>query len=242
MINLKLESWSAIAPGIDDKSGWERWFSNADENAALAAIPPKLVQISPLLRRRFTTLGKYAAHAALEQMSAEQKLPAVYASRHGDTPLTLSLLQDMGRKTPLSPTSFSLAVHNAVGGLLSIARKDASPMTAIASSTGLVLSTLHEAAAQLESYNKVLCVIYDVPLPHLYTNYAESLPFPLALAFIVSRGDAPGITLQLEQALSIEEPHIDHGAHDTLDFIAFLLGLEPQLNFCAWTLVRSANV
>ena len=244
MIDLKLESWSAMAPGIEDIDAWRFWFSNKNDQGRDEIAPPKLKQISPMLRRRFTTLGKYAATVALAEMAEDNMLPTIYASRHGDTPLTLSLLLDIGRGDDLSPTSFSLAVHNAVGGLLSIARKDVSPMTAIASTENLLLATLHEALAQLTSYEKVLCVVYDVPLPDIYNAYADSLPFPVALAFVLSRHDAEGISLNLEP--SGVPDNMVSSEQCLLDFIAFLLGDMQQISLTTkaqqWTLARSNNV
>lgn len=114
-------------------------------------------------------------------------IPTLFASRHGDTELTLQLLQGIAQQDLMSPTKFSLAVHNAIGGLLSIVRQDQSPMTAISASDGLVVQTLFELKALLTQYPRVMCVIYDVPLPEVYKPYAESLDFPLAVAFVANQ-------------------------------------------------------
>jgi hypothetical protein len=227
VIELKLESWTALAPGIDDVEDWCSWLRHENGEKPVEPSLPNLGEIPPLLRRRFSTLAKYAARAALDQKLAHQHLSTVYASRHGDTPLTLSLLEDIGRDQPLSPTSFSLAVHNAVGGLLSIAQQDQSPMTAIASKQNLVLSTLHEAIAQLQVYPRVLCVIYDVPLPEIYRPYSDSLPFPVAVSFVLARRDGEGIPFRLEhKSEPVAEISSEQGM---LDFIALLSGVKQQL-------------
>jgi hypothetical protein len=196
VVNLELESWSALAPGLNTSELWQAWFADAS-NDAFEDKPPALKQIPALLRRRFSTLGKYAAASTLNLLAEGESLPSIFASRHGDTGLTLSLLQEIGQTQPISPTGFSLAVHNAVAGIISIARDDKSPITAISSMQGLLLQTLFEAIAQLESHPRVLCVIYDIPLPDLYRPYQLSPPFPFALSFIVRRSDSSDANLIL---------------------------------------------
>jgi hypothetical protein len=243
-MKLKLESWSALAPGMEDIESWRAWFQDEAKRDTQNDSSPKLKDIPPLLRRRFSTLGKYAAGAVLNQQLDASQLATVFASRHGDTPLTLSLLEDIGRHQPLSPTGFSLAVHNAVGGLLSIAKNDQSAMTAIASTENLVLSTFHEALAQLQSYKQVLCVIYDVPLPDLYTAFSDSLPFPLAISFVLTREDGEGSLLTLEQSNSAL-PEVS-SEQSMIDLVAFLSGCKQQLCLPfrgrSWILSGALNV
>jgi hypothetical protein len=144
----------------------------------------------------------------------------------------------------LSPTGFSLAVHNAVGGLLSIAKKDQSAMTAIASTENLVLSTFHEAVAQLQSYKQVLCVVYDVPLPDLYTAFSDSLPFPIAISFVLTRETEEGSLLTLEQS-NDALPEVS-SEQTMIDLVAFLSGCKQQLSLPfrgrSWLLSGELNV
>lgn len=152
-----------------------------------------------MLRRRFKSLGKVASAAMFNLKEESPAIPMLFASRHGDTELTLQLLQGIAQQELMSPTKFSLAVHNAIGGLLSIVRQDQSPMTAISASDGLVAQTLFELKALLTKYPRVMCVIYDVPLPEVYQPYAESLDFPLAVAFVANQQNA-GIELKLTRS------------------------------------------
>ena len=197
VVNFQLESWSAIAPGLETREAWQEWLQHPgtiDE----PLVKVSLKQIPAMLRRRFSTLGKCALGAALPIMDGVESIPSIFASRHGDTQLSFSLLEGMGRDEPMSPTSFSLAVHNAVSGLFSIARKDTSAVTSIASMEGLVLQTFFEAIGQLQTAEKVLCVIYDVPLPDFYQRHSTNSddPFPYAIAMILGR--VKGVSYSLE--------------------------------------------
>ena len=131
MIKFQIESWAAIVPGIEAREAWQNWLENPEVvPATLGKIPLK--EVPPMLRRRFGALGKCAMAAALQVLKDDDAIPGIFSSRHGDTALTLSLLEEMGRDEPMSPTGFSLAVHNAVSGLFSIVRKDTSMVTSLA--------------------------------------------------------------------------------------------------------------
>ena len=187
MLGFRLESWAAMAPGLESREDWKQWLKHPVAiKDQFGKIPLK--SISAILRRRLSTLGRCAIGTAMPLVEEVDIIPSIFASRHGDTELTISLLSSMGRDEPMSPTSFSLAVHNAVSGLFTIARKDTSEVTSIAAMEGLTLQTFFEAIGQLESSDKVLCVIYDIPLPDFYQSHCADIsnPFPYAIAMIIS--------------------------------------------------------
>nr|WP_283248019.1 beta-ketoacyl synthase chain length factor [Marinomonas lutimaris] len=151
------------------------------------AVKPELKNIPAMLRRRFTAIGKCSVEAATPLLNENEKIPLVFASRHGDVDLTLSLLKSIANNEPLSPTSFSLAVHNAISGLFSIARKDRCETTAISATENLIPFAVLEAATQLQESKHVLCIICESVLPDLYKPFASSPPFTYAIAMVLSR-------------------------------------------------------
>ena len=245
MVNFQIESWAAMAPGLETKEAWQHWLKQPEELAesmgkvALKAVPP-------MLRRRFGGLGKCAMAAALQVLSDDEPISGIFSSRHGDTALTLSLLEEMGRDEPMSPTNFSLAVHNAVSGLFSIVRKDTSMVTSLAAMEGLVLHTILEAVGQLQVSDRVLCVIYDAPLPELYRRYCEDNYFPYAIAVILSRTDGVAYSIeQYEQATQNDEssfPETSSVALESVRFLELLAGIstemEVELNGAAWRIAE----
>lgn len=240
MLHFKLQSWNAFAPGLESHSAWREWIDAPSELPSELA-KTSLKQIPPLLRRRFTELGRCAAGAALPLLDSIDSIPGVFASRHGDTPLTLSLLEGIAKGEPMSPTGFSLAVHNALSGLLSIARKDLSEVTAIAATDNLIPNALIEAITQLQDRPRVLCVIYDVPPPELYRPYCDSLPFPYALAMILSREEGEDFILQNYTDCSAEQGE----GNDFIRFIRLLCGLDRsvcyrrELTSSSWRIARA---
>ncbi|SIS40305.1 beta-ketoacyl synthase chain length factor [Neptunomonas antarctica] len=240
MITIQLESWAAMAPGLDSKEAWLQWLKQPDTIPETLGVLP-LKEIPPLLRRRFSALGKCAMGATLQLLEEETQLPSIFASRHGDTGLTLSLLNEMGRDEPMSPTGFSLAVHNAVSGLYTIARKDTSAVTAIAAIEGLTLQTLFEVAGQLQESEKVLCVLYDVPLPDIYRRYAVGENFPYAIAMIFSRTGKTSLCIEPMDTPDILEAHPSHS--EPIRLISLLAGISDTMrltvNGAHWRITRA---
>jgi len=242
LVGFAVEAWSALAPGLENETDWLSWLENrpTPENLSINA---NLKQIPPILRRRFNALGKCAMGAVTQLLENDQKLPSIFASRHGDTPLTLSLLESMAKDEPMSPTGFSLAVHNAVSGLYSIAKKDNSAVTAISSMQGLIINTLCEAVGQLQDSERVLCVIYDVPLPAIYQKSCKGDSFPFAVAMLINR--SKGQLFQLKQNLTPGPAKNLLATDDIGDFVACLLGATEQyqdnLNGVNWNLVKIKN-
>ncbi|MBJ7538706.1 beta-ketoacyl synthase chain length factor [Marinomonas transparens] len=195
MLSFKLKTWNAYAPSLESIDSWGNWLNDKNQSSEKQRNP-SLKKLPLMLRRRFSAIGKCAVEASMPMLAEGQHIPLVFASRHGDVGLTLSLLESIAKNEPLSPTSFSLAVHNAVSGLLSIARKDPSETTAIAATENLIPLALLEAASQLQVHDQVLCIICDMPLPDLYKPFADSPLFPYAIAIVLSRQE--GETLSLE--------------------------------------------
>ncbi|MBV1915861.1 MAG: beta-ketoacyl synthase chain length factor [Pseudomonadales bacterium] len=247
-MKFQLEAWSAIAGEVNTEGDWHRWLANPllpEEPVAKAVLK----KAPAMLRRRFGVLGKSVMGAVLPIIEDGEAVPGVFASRHGDLKLTLSLLKDIGLDQPLSPTGFGLAVHNAVAGLLSIARRDTSEVTAISASEGLVLQALFEAIGQLQVSEKVLCVIYDAPVPEPYSNYVAGDPFPYAIAVILSRtnDDAQGYRLIPRSADALSNSALpEQFATEPLRFIELLAGnttaMESELNGVSWRIEKDTDV
>ena len=244
-VKFQIEAWSAIAGEVSTEEEWKSWL-NSPRIPEEPVGKQVLKQAPAMLRRRFGVLGKSVMGAVLPIVRDGKAIPGVFASRHGDLALTLSLLKDIGLSESISPTGFGLAVHNAVSGLVSIARKDTSEVTAIAATEGLVLQALFEAVGQLQVSDKVLCVIYDAPVPEPYRATTASDPFPYAIAIILSRteGEAYRLT-QCPGDDSVKSSLPEEFATEPLRFIELLVGgsrvMESELNGVTWRIEKSTG-
>ena len=68
----------------------------------------------------------------LSLLARHQTDSAVFVSRHGELARSMTLLQALADGQALSPTDFSMSVHNTAAGLCSIQGKAAIPMTSLA--------------------------------------------------------------------------------------------------------------
>jgi hypothetical protein len=146
--------------------------------------------MAPLLRRRAGFLNRMALEVAYRCLGKVKDVPTIFASRHGEASRSVELLLDLVAGQPVSPTSFGLSVHNATGGLFSIARHDHASDIALAAGRSTVEHAVIEACGLLaEGESRVLLVVYDGPLPAIYAAFEDCREQPFAWAWLVQ---APG--------------------------------------------------
>lgn len=222
-----IRGWAAWTPGRETESAWRDWANGRttapDEPSAQPGIPT-------LLRRRVSPLGQAALRAA---WSLPDTLTSriIVASRHGEFGRTLSILDTLA-VGEVSPADFTLSVHHALVGLLSIAATNRQGHTAIAAgSESLGLGFVEALACLDESPNEsVTLLYYDEGLPSPFNDFDEAPGHaPLAAAFTLAK-DGPGGMLGFTP---ISQPS---GALDcsiqALAFLRFLLAEQAELSWC----------
>ncbi len=188
MTHFNIDTWRAWAPSLDSTDDWQAW-QQAPVPVADDGQQPDVSFLPALQRRRLSRLARMAFHVAWPLADAHGPLPMVFASRHGETPRTLAILGDLARDEPLSPTQFSLSVHNAIIGLWSIQRGDTSEMTALAAEGDGLEQALLEASTLLgEGSPAVLLVIAEELPPELYAPFIDDVPFSYAVALLLTPG------------------------------------------------------
>jgi hypothetical protein len=174
---------------VETKDAWLAWAR--DEYAITMGKEPLVKNMAPLLRRRAGFAAKMALEVAYQCLGNKTGVPLVFSSRHGEASRSADLLLELAAGAPLSPTSFGLSVHNAPAGLFSIARLDHANSTAIAAGKSSVESAVIEACGLLaEGESNVLLVVYDCPLPKVYSVFQDCVEQPYAWAWLMeSAGD-----------------------------------------------------
>lgn len=195
MINFNIAAWRAWAPGLDTVADWQAWSQHPCVLAANSAAPD--VSFLPAMqRRRLSRLARMAFCVGWPLAEGREALPLVFASRHGETPRTFDILSDLAADQPLSPTQFSLSVHNAVIGLWSIMRGETSEMTAIAAAGDGLEHGLIEACALLnEGAPAVLLIITEEQPPEAYARCINDVPFPYAVGLLLTPGEQWQVSL-----------------------------------------------
>ena len=190
MTALRIEQWRAWAPGLDSPQAWQAWAQ------APAIVPdrqeqPECASLPAMQRRRLSRLARMTMEVASPLCADDEQLPFVFASRHGETTRTFSLLGEVADEQPLSPTQFVLSVHNSIAGQWSILRGQRGESVAIAGEADTFEHAMLEAAAMLAAgASSVLAVIAEEMPPPAYTPWIDDVPFSYALALRVGNVDA----------------------------------------------------
>ncbi|WP_308447380.1 beta-ketoacyl synthase chain length factor [Parachitinimonas caeni] len=197
-LRFAISNWAAWAPGLTDQAAWQHWLRHPSQPEAEAG-QPTLSEMPAMMRRRVERLGRIALQASYWGLAEQPSCPVVFASRFGDISRSVDLLQQLAQGETLSPTAFSMSVHNAIGALFSIARADPTSYTAIAAGEETVEAAFTEAIGQLaDGAEAVLVVYYDEPLPAPHQHFLPNLPdnFPRAWACRLEHAASGGISLE----------------------------------------------
>jgi len=222
VIQFEIDQWQAWAPGLASVDDWAQW-ARAPFRMEAGDQMPDVTFLPPMQRRRLSRLARMAFAVATPLAEGRPPMPLVYASRHGETPRTFAILNDLARQEPLSPTQFSLSVHNAIIGLWSILQRDTSEMTALAAEgDGLEHAVLEAGLLLAEGAPAVLVVIAEDQPPAAYEPWIDDVQFPYAVALLIKPGNA--WQLSLEAGESVETSIWPHA----LDLVRMLLNGEPS--------------
>ena len=248
-VSFSILRHAAWAPGLVTPEQWEQW--------SLAPYPvegagePGVRAMPAMQRRRAGLFGKMALEAAYQcagEPGDMAGIPVVFSSRHGDVGRAVELLTQLARGETLSPTSFSMAVHNATAGLFSIARSERANHIALAAGASSLEHAVIEACGLLaDGAPRVLLVAGDCALPALFGRFEDCAEQPHAFAWLLQAAGqgndaganaAPRLTLSWQAgqaAAGPDAPLPDGGAMPgSLDVLRFYLSGAPEL-------VRGAN-
>ena len=188
MVTFSIGQWRAWAPEMRDGESWMQWAQHpycplADHES------PQLGFLTPMQRRRLSPMARMVFDCAWPLADQRPPMPLVFASQHGETTRSFSLLQAMGRHEGLSPTSFGLSVHNAIAGMWSIVRGDKTESIALSvNSDGLEHAFLEAAFLLRRGARAALVVLAEERPPPAYLPWIDDVPFSYAVAFRIERG------------------------------------------------------
>ncbi|MFC5474841.1 beta-ketoacyl synthase chain length factor [Paraherbaspirillum soli] len=229
-VRFSIASHAAWAPGLETEAAWQAWAHSPF--AIVGSAEPKVAAMPAMLRRRAGFIGKMALEVAYRCLDGRSGVPTVFCSRHGECARSVELLSDLVQESPLSPTSFSLSVHNAAAGLLSIARRDQVSHAALSASHSGVEHAVIEACGLLaDGAPEVLLVVYDGLLPEVFQEYQDCDDQPFAWAWLmVPAGNPPqagAISLTWERCDG--DPAAVPRQPAGLEVLAFQLRNDPEL-------------
>jgi hypothetical protein len=240
---MTIEHWAAWAPGVETRPQWQQW---AQGNIAISdESSPDVGFLPAMFRRRLSRLSKMMLRVAFECLhNRATPVRTVFCSRHGELPRTTELLNSIVADELLSPTLFSMSVHNTASGLYSIAHANKSASSAIASGSDTLESGFLDATASLHANDasEIMLVIADEPPPEPFKSILKAEAPAYAAAFLLAKSKQNhNITLELDEFSGTgkysNEPH-------ALSLLRFLINNEQELvlntDRLTWTW-RNAN-
>ncbi|MEJ2760943.1 MAG: beta-ketoacyl synthase chain length factor [Gammaproteobacteria bacterium] len=212
-------------------SNWSGWTPSSSVSPVRIAETPDVSSIPTLLRRRLNMLGRACATEIMRHIHDGDNLPIVFCSRHGDIERTFGILTDLARNEPVSPMNFSLSVHNAIAGVISIHLGISANISSIAALEEGLVPVLLEAVGLLDDeQNKVLCVLGDVPLPEIYRKDCLWPDTPFVVCFTVSTQDGLPLCLDMEhQQFTPDSASSQQPSLEPLKFVEFLASAQQSL-------------
>ena len=234
-VSFSIAAHAAWAPGVETRAAWLEWAQGG--RAIGGSSEPALKSMPPMLRRRSGLLGKMALEVAYQCVGEHSDVPTVFCSRHGEASRSVAMLTDLAQQAPLSPTAFGMSVHNAAGGLFSIARTDRANNIALAAGDSGVEHAVIEACGLLaDGVPAVLLVVYDCPIPAMFSAFQDCDQPAHAWAWLMesAAADATGnagnvMSLAWSTAGSSEPDGAMTGLPGSLQVLRFQLREDRQL-------------
>ena len=195
-------------PGYPDLAAW-RAGGEPDE----AHEKPKGLALDRINRRRAGILGRAIADAAAQAMEESavdaSTVPSIVGSSIGEAAM-IGLLEQMWRtKEPMSPAAFTVSVHNASSGLLSISSKNQGYATSLAADEDTPGMALIEGLGVVHATGgPVLVVCGDEEAPRSLVQNAPHWDMLAAAVVLGPVDQAPSTAPQLT-VLGGEEPTIE---------------------------------
>ncbi|MDR1818413.1 MAG: beta-ketoacyl synthase chain length factor [Puniceicoccales bacterium] len=220
---LQLADWFALAPEITGAAAGDGVdFANGHAPATLPMMVARrlsegtrlALQTGLPLLQKFTTGGALPAVSAL-----------VFSSRHGESERTLRVLQAIAAGNAISPTDFTMAVHNTAVGQLTITAGAPLPASSVSAGDASFAQALFEVFAFLAAgHGAVLHVDFETRLPAPYHEHVSPVFPPYAAAFVWRKAagsadlrpvlrPAPPTPPPLPPALAFLRDHLAAAAH-----------------------------
>jgi hypothetical protein len=227
-LRLTIDQWAFWSPMGSDPLDWQ-----ASKSPGSDKLQPKDVSgnLIPMMhRRRMSTVCKTGVQVALKINSDVTIDYAIFCSQHGEVERSELLIDQLTKNSELSPTDFSLSVHNTTAGLYTIIKKSSIPSTSIASGVSSFASGWIEAEAYLNENRagRVLLVNHDGSVPDSYQDYLYCDQNTFAFALLIRLADGKnGAALAIKPTTEPEDVAIGP------EFLRWWLSMQQRVTLTA---------
>lgn len=227
-LRFSVLGWSAWSPARETQAAWRAWAGVAEPigEGPTASVKPMM------LRRRLGRFGQRLIGVVTDCAAGLPPARYVLSTRHGELNRALACLTAIETEGLPSPTDFSMSIHHALLGLLSIQTGNCLGHTALSGGWDSFASGLLEAATCIAErpQEPVILIHADEPLPPDYTQFGDADAGMLPLVMAVALG-GPGSTANDDVTLEVDPPPVNAPptASMATDFLHFVLSGAPAV-------------
>lgn len=204
-LSLSIITGSILCGDIFSASEQKEWSSRAI--ALPKDLPSKFAYIPMMQARRMSKATGLACENFLTVLNDYNIASAVFLSEHGELERSHKILESITCNSNISPTDFSMSVHNVAAGLSTILSKKNIEVSSISAGKNGLLQALYEVIVLLESgADNVLLVAFDGAIPQFYFDYGVQNGPVYAVSLLFEKGD--------DWKIKMEESHNNMLVHD----------------------------
>ncbi|CAI1644211.1 Uncharacterised protein [Serratia marcescens] len=225
---LNIVDWQARAPGLSAATQWLAWAHQPDaiDPSAPQALPDELPMMAA---RRLSSGSKLAVDCGLSLLRRHAVDAALYTSRHGELERNYRILHALASGQAVSPTDFTMSVHNSAVGNLTIVAKQPIVSSSLSAGMDTFQQGLCEVVCLLQAgHQRVLMVDFDGVIPAFYhPGLSPQMPtWAYAVALLFEAGDTlqcstesdyAGNEMSLPQSLQFLRHYLAQTPHFTID-------------------------
>lgn len=199
------------------------WYEGLDEQGREGETKPVDLSFLPAMtRRRLGDLEKLALFTAYKcfdnnTSNINKNLQVVFASRYGELSRSIDLMREYYELGEVSPTKFSMSVHNASVAIFSLLNKLTENYTSIAAMENTFSAGLLEAVLLAQKAD-TLYICADENIPVFLTEENKN-PYSFSMLIKNTRkNNAIGLSLEIVN----ENKKTSEVNKDIFDFLNFL--------------------
>ncbi len=233
---LSIENWAAWIPPASAKDLPSLSLADSDKREAtsenrISTLEPEISFLLANQRRRLSPLSRVVIdtyHRANGKPTEGLQIPSVLCSSYGEHVRNTNLILDISANSDVSPTAFSLSVHNAVAGLISIFYGNEAPCLTMATNRSGVSAALFEAYSMLNETSHLSLTIYDGPIHESYRDAVPDSNDTAAITLILSPASLKKDRLRIKRIAADSETKVRSPFLEIVEIVKFLQAGEDQ--------------
>ena len=235
---LSIENWAAWIPTVSAKNLPCIGLTDSDKQKTtgengISTLQPEVRFLPANQRRRLTPLSRVVVdtyHRANGNPTGGLQITSILCSTYGEHVRNTNLILDISKNRDLSPTSFSLSVHNAVAGLISIFYGNEAPCLSMATNKSGVSMALIEAYSMLTETSQVSLTIYDGPVHEAFHEVVFDSDQTAAVTMILSHGNLNKDRLHMKQIATNSKTKALSPFLEIVEIVKLLQGEQNQVS------------